>query len=297
MSLSSILKGKDEESKKLQDIIRSIVPKKVLFKTVSKKKAFSDEYNVLVPYKLSKSYYSSIVGIAFDYIAKIVVAREIEDKSVYENINAENGLQRMKRFCNKETYEELSKRYSQKLGIVINESNIRELCGAACFFAKLEQVNNSGMPPKDIKGSLLGDMEEEIIDEVTRLVNVFIEKFIKSGIFKGKVIIKPSFGLHSKFVDGACADICIDGVLYDYKCSKNTGYKWSDVAELIGYYLLHLIGIRIGDQSSDTYNIEIRRVAMYKARVGEIEYVDINDLGDENISSTLKKLMDFWYIK
>jgi hypothetical protein len=43
---------------------------------------------------------------------------------------------------------------------------------------RLEHIFRSGMPPKDIKESLFGREEKEIIEDLKRLCEVFIEKFM-----------------------------------------------------------------------------------------------------------------------
>ena len=73
MSLSSKLAGKNSEDKELQEILKEILPKKEKFKTVSGKEAFSTNTVDKAPYNLSNKYYSSLVGIAFDYLARFTV--------------------------------------------------------------------------------------------------------------------------------------------------------------------------------------------------------------------------------
>ena len=50
-------------------------PKKWEFQTLSGHKAFSKEYEELAKYSLNNSYHSSVVGTAFDYIARWIVAK------------------------------------------------------------------------------------------------------------------------------------------------------------------------------------------------------------------------------
>ncbi|WP_186576918.1 hypothetical protein [Aquibacillus kalidii] len=68
MSLTSMLKGKSNKDIKLQNILRESIPTKKEFQTISGNDAFSSLYTVKAPYNLNKSFDSSVVGTAFDYL-------------------------------------------------------------------------------------------------------------------------------------------------------------------------------------------------------------------------------------
>lgn len=86
--------------------------------------------------------------------------------------------------------------------------------------------------------------------------------------------------LHFFFIrDG---DIIIDGTLFDFKSEKNVGFKWQEVAQLLGYFLLNEIPLDVSN-AGDIYftdhsyhHLEINRIAFYRARYGEIEYIDLS---------------------
>ena len=75
MSLKSMLSGNTEEEIQFQNILKNIINPRPSFTTVSGKKAFSDEYEELAPYSLSNQYYSILVGMGFDYLARFIVAK------------------------------------------------------------------------------------------------------------------------------------------------------------------------------------------------------------------------------
>ena len=86
--------------------------------------------------------------------------------------------------------------------------------------------------------------------------------------------------------------IYIDGTLYDFKCTKREGYVWKDVAQILGYYLLDCISKDNKDRENDLDKYEIRRIAFYKARFGEVEYYDVSR---ESYSQTIKEFEKmFW---
>jgi len=95
MSITSLLRGSRPNQKEFQAILRGIIPNKKSFQTISGKEAFSkSDYEPLVPYALDKSDNSSVIGISFDYLARIMLARVVKknrDES-YSNLTAEGGL-------------------------------------------------------------------------------------------------------------------------------------------------------------------------------------------------------------
>lgn len=68
-----MIKGKSDEDKALQSVLKNIIPKKDEFYTLSGHDAFSSSYHTHVPYKLTNNYYSSVVGTAFDYMARLII--------------------------------------------------------------------------------------------------------------------------------------------------------------------------------------------------------------------------------
>lgn len=76
MSLTSLLGGSRPNEKEFKAILREILPDKITFKTISGKKAFSKkEYEALVPYTLVNHNNAQTIGTAFDYLARIMIAR------------------------------------------------------------------------------------------------------------------------------------------------------------------------------------------------------------------------------
>jgi len=331
------LTNKIKNDKDFQKILKPILPQKDSFQTISTKKAFSNEYVCLAETELANSYQSSLVGIAFDYIARFKIAKEIANnqESAYINLVAIKSLKLLEGKIDSKIYIKLKKHYIKMLSIIIEdihnspfpmrdimnfihhkeefdaymlalknmskkkelyEINIKEVFSSAVFMAKLDHIYRSGIIPDDLE-FLFDKPDKTIIDDLQDLYVLFNERFIKSGLVNEEslVMFNPSFGkLNSLAVGGADADIYIDGVLYELKTTKNTGYKWQDVAQLIGYYLLHLSAIEHEDDTSSTNELMINTLAFYKARYGEIEYFHINDLKATEILDSLKKLYKYF---
>lgn len=306
MSLKSMIKGKTEKDIKFQNVLKNIITPRPSFITVSEKIAFSSEYEELSPYTLSNPYYATLVGMAFDYIARFIIAKKLKDKNIkklaYSNIVAKHGLEIMKRMTDKKLYKILDKKYEKGIKTCeqfINSKKIDfdEILYFSGYLASLESVARSGIPPLDIKKGLINDLDIEIINDLRILCEIFSNKFINSEIIRenSNVIFNPKFGVASMFCGGADADVFVDGILYDFKCTKSRGYSWIECAQLVGYYLLNIIDIRCGGRGigiNDEHSIQ--KLAFYRSRYGEIEIIDVNLFDEDKVEQGIEELRKLW---
>jgi hypothetical protein len=304
MSLTGMLKGKSEIDIELQTMLRDVIPTKKQFCTLSGTEAFSSSWSIVAPYNLRNPYHSSVVGTAFDYMARFIVAQKIisNKEKVTARLTAEIGLEIIKVYCDQKTTKSLETKFNKGINLVkrfVNDSemNFVELLRYASFMARLEHIFRAG-PPSDIKGSLLGKEEKEIIEDLKRLCEVFIEKFMIPQVItsESNVVFNPDFGTTSRRCGGADADLYIDGTLYDFKTSKQTGYRWKEIAQIFGYYFLNCIAAELKDNSAKLTGCEIKRLAFYKARYGEIEFIDISTIETEKMELTAKKIFNLLVI-
>jgi hypothetical protein len=106
---------------------------------------------------------------------------------------------------------------------------------------------------------------------------------------KKKCYLNPTFGDGSILVGGADADLILDDLLIDIKVTKQLKLERDHFNQLIGYYILSLIG----GVSTSKRVTPIKRVGVYFARYGQLWTVPIEDLGDK------KKFDDFkeWFVQ
>lgn len=302
MSLTSMIKGKTEKDIEFQNILKNIINPRPLFTTVSSKKAFSSEYEELAPYSLSNPYYSTIVGMAFDYISRFIIAKKLKDKNIkklaYSNLVAEHGLKKMEKITEKKLYKILDKKYEQGKKVCerfINKEKINfdEILYFSGYLASLESIARSGLPPLDINKSLIEDIDIEIINDLRILSNVFQNNFMNSEIINedSNVIFNPKFSIGSICCGGADADVLIDGTLYDFKCTKSRTYSWIECAQLVGYYLLSIINIRCGETDDEQI---INNLAFYRSRYGEIEKFNVTLLDENKVEQAIEELGKLW---
>ena len=289
MSLTSLIKGE------FKDFFKEIIPTKKEFKTFSGTRAFSKDYIEHVEYKLENPYNSGVIGTAFDYLARWLIAKNIngEKKDAYSNLVAQNGIKYCEIIAQQNKKGSIRKRYDNGINCVelfVNGSNNKvQTIKTAIFFAKLDRIWRSGTHIIDIEKLL--EVEEEVFTDLVALIDVFQTKFIDSGVVTETsiVVYNPSFGGASYLCGGADADIYIDGTLYDFKCTKKVGYVWNEVAQILGYYLLDNISKGNNDPTNDLGECEIKRIAFYKARFGEIEYYDVSK---ENYLNAIEQLAE-----
>jgi len=329
MSLKSMLNGKSDEDREFQEIIFRNMPSMCEFKTVSGKKVFK-EYDCIVPYNLSNSLEASIVGIAFDYLARAMIAQKIENQKETSVLNLKSlcGLKRLENVLNDRDFKELQQNFSKNLcdfiGYIYSDlsplpknifkkcaqeewsawqcymnsydlvktKKINELIFGAYYFAKLEQVYRSGriIP----KGDLIKEPNEKIVKDLANMCTLFQDNFIGQNLVQkdSVVVFNPSFDIASCACGVADADVYIDGVLYDFKTTKDMRYKKQDVAQLTMYYYLNIIANLATDLkiSAELKDCNIKKIAFYKARYGEIEYCETSFLKTEDTKKVVKEL-------
>ncbi|WP_366560119.1 hypothetical protein AB0R69_15575 [Bacillus pumilus] len=301
MSLTSTL----SKVPQFKEIVSTIAPKKKDFKTASGKNPFSKEYETLVPYTLEKPSDASLIGTAFDYLARFRIAQIINLEMSFKELVAYNGLKKLQKFTGDKSLEDKYYSTIQKdidTFIKDEQSLNNEACVTALMLANLERYSRANMLSGVSETDIFDIQRKDILtNELTGLMETFEEKFINCGFVKtdSKVVFNPHFGIASLLVDGADADILIDDVLYDFKVVKDVGYKSADVLQLTGYFLLNQLLKEIEHSYSVSNSlpfddIEFSEICLYKARFGECEYFDFNDINGQDIRDALIRLAEYF---
>lgn len=131
-----------------------------------------------------------------------------------------------------------------------------------------------------------GNYNPEDVKDLKGLTKLINDKHFVS---KKKCYFNPTFGEGSMLVGGADADLILDDLLIDIKATKHLKLDRDYVNQLIGYYVLSLIG----GVSTNKRARPIKRVGIYFARHGQLWTVPIKELGDK------RKFDDFkdWFIE
>lgn len=252
--------------KDIKQYISVLTPLKNDFYTnINEAVPFSSTTPMLVSYSLRSPKEARILGMAFDYMARFIIARELNyhKRKVLDDLVAANAFRKPFLW---EGHEKLlyivKERYNNFL--ILAEDFIFErdiiylsLLQMSIFLAKLESIVRGSSLPSDFESILI--IENEIEQELIELCNVFYKRFVEVLIHpRAKVIYNPTFGIGSRVIGGADADIYIDGTLFDFKTTKVNGYRRADATQLIGYYVLDQIAKKCNDDSSSLLSCPIK---------------------------------------
>lgn len=289
MSLTSVLT--DVRNQELRDKFKTVFPRPVI-----------DIKGKLLAPPITKNY--SIVGQAFDYILRFKLERKHSSIAVSTDTwIADISYQRLILLIsltdnetimighhkdipkNRLEFHEMIKREYQeaKANYVRFKLNGRmndHLIKSALFLARLDVLKRANMIDPN-----LGNEVDDDIEDVKRLIAL-----IKSSHFAPKVhcIINPHFKEGSLLVGGADADLIIDDTLIEIKVTKDLKVKREQLNQLIGYYILSLIGGVNGDLNLKP----IHAIGIYFARHGVLWKIPIAELASKKEISKFKK----WFI-
>lgn len=138
------------------------------------------------------------------------------------------------------------------------------------FLAKLDVAVRAG-----IIDSTFDSHAVEDIDDI-KSMHSLIDKNLFTA--KNKCYFNPTFGLGSILVGGADADLIIDNTLIDIKTSKYLTLERKDLNQILGYYILSLIG----GVNDDPEARPIENIGIYFARYGELWTVPLKEFGSQD---------------
>lgn len=247
---------------------------KAKFRTEFPFPGFTNKSDLLAP-PLTKNY--GIIGTAFDYLFRFYFQLHNKDKCIInDQWVADIGYEGI-RFAwekNKSNTSKLEQRFTEvkrrhKLFLKSGELT-DEFIADTLFLAKLDLYVRSGLIAPDIFFEDKLDIEDLRNLYTTIDPNIFV--------IKQQCFLNPHFGEGSAMVGGADADIILDDTLIDVKVTKNLKVEREYFNQIIGYYILSLIG-KINFEHEGKF---IKNVAIYFARHGVLWKVPISSLGDTN---------------
>lgn len=283
MSLTSILEGKT--FRELRTKLKEDFPKPTFYLSGD-----------LIAPPRTKNY--GVVGTAFDYLLRFYLEHK-NPEAVTKTWVAEGALSELDRLFKKQ-----SRSYffggrileSNEFKNIVNSQFIEakkdyesflktgkfnnQLYRSSLFLAQLDVVfRASYFDPK------FGIYNPEDIMDLEALTGILNEDLFP---VKEKCFFNPTFGEGSKLVIGADADLILDDLLIDIKVTKFLKLPRKYFNQLIGYYILSLIG----EVSKKEEDRTIKRIGIYYARHGKLWTVPIKDLGDKQKFDDFKE----WFV-
>lgn len=253
-------------------------------------KAFDENRKLYVPYRLTGVKQASLVGTAFDYLARFEVAKVTSDKDC-RTLIAEKAIPKLWELGYKQECRDAQKLYEWSLYVIDeyihekgnhSEHKMIDICQ---FLAILEHIvrDNTLDEIHMIGQKACSDIRYELLG----LIDAFKKYFVSSYIDKNsRVVYNPTFTC-CRYAD---ADIWVDGCLYDFKTTKNIGYNENEVKQLWWYVLLHAIDKKhIALGTFQSYDID--SMALYKARCADVDKVKLNKEYVNNCANELEQLL------
>ena len=289
MSLTSILSDRDNQE--LRDKL----------KTEFLRPAFTLKTEIKAP-PLTTNW--GIVGTAFDYLMRFYLQHHNKDTfiqrdtwvadhsfmtlsnqfSTSKQSEIRTGFHRDKVFKTKDLLKIITDQYDQtkiNYSKFITDGKLTDdLIANTIYLAKLDAYFRAGIIDQNFDNHNPDDIKD---------LNSIISLVDKSNFSaKHKCYFNPTFGEGSMLVGGADADLIIDNTLIDIKATKHLKLDREHLNQVLGYYILSLIG-GVNNNPNDR---PIENIGLYFARHGELWTLPLHQFGDQ------RKFEEFkvWFI-
>lgn len=231
--------------------------------------AFSYKNSIKAP-PLTANY--GIVGAAFDYILRFTIQYHNNDKLIHHKIwtsdisygELVDTFKGVKQLTISNKYNRAKSNYAKFLK---NGKITKEFLADTLFLAKLDLYFRTGIIASDL--FIENDLDIKDLRTLYSVLNISDFKF------KKECFINPVFGRGSLMVGGADADIIMDNTLIEIKVTKHLKLEREYLNQLIGYYILSLIG---GINSRSNTSV-IKKIGIYFARHGVLWTVPLAEIG------------------
>jgi hypothetical protein len=296
MSLWTVVNGSTPRSRKLRQFLKTNFPTPTL-----------GGNRAIKVFPATKNYL--LIGTAFDYLLRFSLQRKFKRKVRSRTLVADSAIKSIRRrkemILSTTSLEEvdevtLLKKFDdhRKLSeYIVNRfkaskliyrkyvsgSRVKkeEIIQTCLFLSRLDAVYRSG--PRVMNEINWTSDAIEDISELKSLLKSCSLSFFKP---KRKIILNPTFGHGSSVVVNADADLIVDDLLIDIKVTKEFKLTRPIFNQLVGYYLLYLIGGINGNK-----NIKIKRLGIFFARHNFLWTIDVDALGDAaSFEKAVKKL-------
>ena len=292
MSLTEFIKSKE---------IREEMDKRLQFKT------FKIEGEIKASPQ-TKNY--SLVGTAFDYMLRFFIERNGKNKDrifttrwIAEKVT-DHPIR--SRTCNgpedslSVSFKEMEFRIKRLVKLArknhskyIKDGEITDSILKSCIhLAQIDPYYRADRLSSDI-----GTVDKMDITDLRNLISISNHK---SLVPKRYACLNPTFGYGSRLVGGADADLIIDGIMIDIKTTKKSTFSKEYYHQLVGYYILSLLGkVSTGSTSNDI--AKVNRIGVYFSRYGILHTFQtkkiVTDPGFKKLVEVFERKAIDWCIK
>lgn len=132
----------------------------------------------------------------------------------------------------------------------------------------------------------MGKDSKLLLEDLLKLfINSFDNKYRLREI-ENNILYNPSFGLYSRRIGGADADIIINDTLIDFKTGSYINYEnkaINNLKQLVGYYILNYLN----------NGVTINKLALYFARYGVFIEKELTDKDKEILKTMSEKVVNY----
>lgn len=213
---------------------------------------------------------SSLVGTAFDYLLRFRLERSFDACDVRPWV-AEEAVEVLNSGmipCDSRKRSNANAKLEAARGAHRSYMDTGvagdEVLGASLDLAQLDVIYRTGITYEFF------DASGDDIADLRGMADVANRKFPMPS---QTCYLNPTFGKGSSLVGGADADLIIDGRLIDIKTNRRLAFGQDMYNQLVGYYVLSLLG---GVNGKDDVNITT--VGIYYARYGLLHTIPTNGI-------------------
>lgn len=246
-----------------------------VFSSQIHKPPFTLRGKILAP-PLTKNY--SLVGTAFDYLMRFYLQR-LNSKTITGTWVAEEATSLLNNPLISQLLGSSSQLRKKATNIIRQAKELYakyitagrmtdELVRHSIYLAQLDIIYRAG-----IIDSNLGKADRKDVDDLKNLISVVNPSVLKT---KFLCVLNPTFGKASELVGGADADILLDDTLIDIKTVKRLELRRRDFNQLVGYYILFLLG-----GIDMALHVEIKKIGVYFSRYGILHTIPVKSFATD----------------
>ncbi|MFP4411097.1 hypothetical protein [Coleofasciculus sp.] len=213
-----------------------------------------------------------IVGTAFDYLLRFYLQR-LNPHAISRPWVAKDSLPRLRQQGGQRLYDQgyLILVQAQEAHAEYLETGevTDELLRCVLRLGRLDAVFRTHQVEEDLQGT--DDLD---VQDLKNLLGLVDDNTFRTS---EPMLLNPTFGLASRMVRGADADIILGDLLIDIKTVKMLALTGDDFHQLLGYYALS----KIDKIDYAPPELEIRRIGIYFSRYGYLHVMPLEEVVDE----------------
>mgnify|MGYP001591582720 CR=1 FL=1 len=254
--------------------------------------------NLVAP-AFTKNY--SLIGTAFDYLLRFNMEHMYPDKIIKDlEWGAKSSYDGVIKTIEKTNGSNISVGF---LGdVAINKKELKKIITDKYESSEYhyKKYISDGLPTNDLMQSVLTlarldtvsngrfidnfslDESNEDIKDLFQLYGAINEQGLKAN---NRVCLNPYFGEGSAIIGGSAGDLIIDDTIIDIKTTIHLKLDLKYFYQVLGYYILSLIGGIYEDKEASPIN----NIGIYFSRHSVLWKINVNEIADSKTFSEFKK--------